>query len=115
VWPNVLVQGHSFRLTQGLPPSGTARDSKEHIVALERLRHRHLPWTTSSAPGRTAPRRPAWPRLLWLPLVAAAAILLPLGSTASVTSATPTVLTPAGAALLAHAVSSDPRSGQVFE
>ena len=53
--------------------------------------------------------------MLWLPLVAAAALLLPLGVTPAVAAATPTVLTPAGAALLAHAVSSDPRTGEVFQ
>jgi hypothetical protein len=51
----------------------------------------------------------------WLPLVAAAALLLPLGVTPAVAAATPTVLTPAGAALLAHAVSADPRTGEVFQ
>ena len=82
-------------MARGVPLSGDGEDSREHSVALERLRHRHVPTTTTgSEPGRRG-ATPGWRRMLWLPLVAAAALLLPLGVTPAVAAATPTMLTPA--------------------
>ena len=88
---------------------GRRRQIRERTVAVGPLQHRSL-----RRDHALVTQRPL-ARMVHLLLVAAAAVLLSLGVTSPMASATPTALTPAGSALLARAVSYDPHSGEVFQ